>query len=72
MPSNAIPDRFSRANKCVPHPADGCSITAGYARPDFRMNEPLDMVELTAGIARLMGEAVYVEVFHDPGLCPAP
>ena len=41
----------------VPHPVDGCSITAGYARLDFHMNEPLDKDALTAGIARLVGEA---------------
>jgi len=41
----------------VPHPVDGCSITAGYARLDFHMNEPLDKVALTAGIARLVAEA---------------
>lgn len=38
----------------VPHPVDGCSITAGYARLDFHMNEPLDKEALTAGIARLV------------------
>ena len=44
----------------VPHPVDGCSITAGYARLDFHMNEPLDKEVLTAGIARLVagGHAV--------------
>jgi misacylated tRNA(Ala) deacylase len=41
----------------VPHPVDGCSITAGYARLDFHMNEPLDKEALNAGIARLVGEA---------------
>jgi misacylated tRNA(Ala) deacylase len=41
----------------VPHPVDGCSITAGYARLDFHMNEPLDKEALTAGIARLVQEA---------------
>jgi len=41
----------------VPHPVDGCSITAGYARLDFHMLEPLDKEELTAGIARLVAEA---------------
>ena len=40
----------------VPHPVDGCSITAGYARLDFHMNEPLDKQALTAGIARLVAE----------------
>ena len=41
----------------VPHPVDGCSITAGYARLDFHMVEPLDKDSLTAGIARLVAEA---------------
>ena len=33
----------------VPHPVDGCSITADYARLDFHMTEPLDKEALTAG-----------------------
>lgn len=41
----------------VPHPVDGCSITATYARLDFHMTEPLDKDVLTAGIARLVAEA---------------
>ena len=41
----------------VPHAVDGCSITAGYARLDFHMSEPLDKEALTAGIARLVAEA---------------
>ena len=41
----------------VPHPVDGCSITADYARLDFHMTEPLDKEALTAGIARFVGEA---------------
>jgi len=41
----------------VPHPVDGCSITADYARLDFHMIEPLDKEALTAGLARLIGEA---------------
>jgi misacylated tRNA(Ala) deacylase len=41
----------------VPHPVDGCSITAAYARLDFHMNEPLDKEALTAGIARLVAQA---------------
>ena len=41
----------------VPHPVDGCSITAGYARLDFHMTEPLDKDTLTAGLARLVAEA---------------
>jgi len=41
----------------VPHPVDGCSITAGYARLDFHMTEPLDKEFLNAGLARLVAEA---------------
>ena len=41
----------------VPHPVDGCSITADYARLDFHMSEPLDKEALTAGIARLVAES---------------
>jgi len=41
----------------VPHPVDGCSITAGYARLDFHMSEPLDKESLTAGITRLVAGA---------------
>ena len=41
----------------IPHPVDGCSITAGHARLDFHMNEPLDKEQLSAGIARLVAEA---------------
>lgn len=41
----------------VPHPVDGCSITADYARLDFHMAEPLDKDALTAGIARYVAAA---------------
>ena len=41
----------------VPHPVDGCSITADYARLDFHMTEPLDKEALTAGLARLVAES---------------
>ena len=41
----------------VPHPVDGCSISAGYARLDFHMTAPLDKEALTAGIARLVAGA---------------
>ncbi|MGI9154884.1 MAG: alanyl-tRNA editing protein [Rubrivivax sp.] len=41
----------------VPHPVDGCSITAGYARLDFHMTEPLDKEVLNAGLARLVAES---------------
>ena len=41
----------------VPHPVDGCSITADYARLDFHMVEPLDRQALTAGLARLVAQA---------------
>ena len=41
----------------VPHPVDGCSITAEYARLDFHMTEPLDKATLTEGLTRLVSEA---------------
>jgi misacylated tRNA(Ala) deacylase len=41
----------------VPHPVDGCSITADYARLDFHMAQPLDKEALSAGIARLVAGA---------------
>jgi misacylated tRNA(Ala) deacylase len=41
----------------VPHPVDGCSITATCARLDFHMNEPLDKETLTAGLKRLVDAA---------------
>ena len=41
----------------VPHPVDGCSITAEYARLDFHMSEPLDKDALSAGIARFVAAA---------------
>jgi misacylated tRNA(Ala) deacylase len=41
----------------IPHPVDGCSITADYARLDFHMTEPLDKQALTEGLARLVAEA---------------
>jgi len=41
----------------VPHPVDGCSITAQYARLDFHMSDPLDKQALTEGLARLVAAA---------------
>jgi misacylated tRNA(Ala) deacylase len=41
----------------VPHPVDGCSITAQYARLDFHMTDPLDKDTLNAGLARLVALA---------------
>jgi misacylated tRNA(Ala) deacylase len=41
----------------VPHPTNGCSITAGYARLDFDMVEPLDREHLERELARLVAEA---------------
>ncbi|WP_457334768.1 alanyl-tRNA editing protein [Rhizobacter sp. P5_C2] len=41
----------------VPHPVDGCSITAESARLDFHMTDPLDKAALTAGLARLVAGA---------------
>jgi misacylated tRNA(Ala) deacylase len=40
----------------IPHPVDGCSITADYARLDFHMTEPLDREAINAGLARLVAE----------------
>ena len=41
----------------IPHPVDGCSITAEYARLDFHMTDPLDKVAIEAGLERLVAEA---------------
>jgi misacylated tRNA(Ala) deacylase len=41
----------------IPHPVDGCSITADYARLDFHMTDPLDKGVIEAGLDRLVGEA---------------
>lgn len=41
----------------VPHPVDGCSITADYARLDFHMSDPLDKEALTRGIAAYVAGA---------------
>jgi len=41
----------------VPHPVDGCSITAQHARLDFHMTEALDKDALTAGLAGLVAQA---------------
>jgi Ser-tRNA(Ala) deacylase AlaX len=40
----------------IPHPVDGCSITAAYARLDFHMSEPLDKEAINAGLTRLVAE----------------
>ena len=41
----------------IPHPVDGCSITADYARLDFHMTDPLDKAVIEAGLERLVVEA---------------
>jgi len=41
----------------VPHPVNGCSITADAARLDFHMTEPLDKEALSAGIAAYVAAA---------------
>jgi misacylated tRNA(Ala) deacylase len=41
----------------VPHPVDGCSITADYARLDFHMTDALDKAALEEGLARLVAGA---------------
>ncbi len=38
----------------VEKPVDGCSITAGYARLDFHMTEPLDKQAVGEGLSRLI------------------
>jgi misacylated tRNA(Ala) deacylase len=40
----------------VPHQTNGCSITAGYARLDFDMVEPLEKELLERELARLVAE----------------
>jgi misacylated tRNA(Ala) deacylase len=41
----------------IPHPVDGCSITADYARLDFHMTDPLDKAVIEAGLERLVAGA---------------
>jgi misacylated tRNA(Ala) deacylase len=41
----------------VPHPVDGCSITADYARLDFHMTDALDKAALEEGLVRLVAAA---------------
>ena len=41
----------------VPHPTNGCSITAEYARLDFDMVEPLDKSQLESELAKLVAGA---------------
>ncbi len=41
----------------VPHPVDGCSITASYARLDFHTSEPFDKQALSDGIAAYVAAA---------------
>ena len=41
----------------VPHQTNGCSITAGYARLDFDMVEPLDREHLERELERLVAGA---------------
>lgn len=53
--------RFHTATHLLCHlvaqPVNGCSITPEHARLDFHMTEPLDKDALTAGLARLIGQA---------------
>lgn len=41
----------------IPHQTNGCSITAGYARLDFDMVEPLDREHLERSLDRLVAGA---------------
>ncbi len=60
----------------VPHPVNGCSITAEYARLDFHMTDPLDKAVLTEGLATYVAQALPVrhrwitedELDANPGL----
>jgi misacylated tRNA(Ala) deacylase len=45
----------------IPHPVDGCSITATYARLDFHTAEPIDKAAISEGIARLVAQASPVQ-----------
>lgn len=58
----------------VPHPVDGCSITADYARMDFATVEPLDRDVLEAGLARLIAgaHAVRIDWITDEELAAQP
>jgi misacylated tRNA(Ala) deacylase len=58
----------------VPHPVDGCSITAEYARMDFATVEPLDRDVLEAGLARLIAGAhpVRIDWITDEELAAQP
>ncbi len=58
----------------LPHPVDGCSITAGYARLDFATVEPIDRDALQAGLDRLVAGAhpVRAEWITDDELAAQP
>ena len=58
----------------VPHPVDGCSITAGYARLDFATVEPLERDALQAGLDRLVAgaHAVRADWITDEALLARP
>jgi len=58
----------------VPHPVDGCSITATYARMDFATVEPLDREALESGLARLVAGAhpVQADWITDEALAAQP
>jgi misacylated tRNA(Ala) deacylase len=58
----------------LPHPVDGCSITAGYARLDFATVEPIDRDALQVGLERLVagGHAVSADWITDEALAAQP
>lgn len=58
----------------VPHPVDGCSITAAHARMDFATTEPLDRDALQAGLDRLVAGAfpVHADWITDDELAARP
>ena len=58
--------RFHTATHLLCHlvarPVDGCSISPDSARLDFHLTEPLDKDALSAGLARLVAQALPVTV----------
>jgi misacylated tRNA(Ala) deacylase len=58
----------------IPHPVDGCSITAEHARLDFHMTDPLDKAQIEAGLERLVAgaHAVSMRWITTPSSTPTP
>ncbi|AJP57952.1 Ala-tRNA(Pro) hydrolase [Pandoraea vervacti] len=58
----------------LPHPVDGCSITAEYARLDFVTNEPIERETVEAGLAALVAAArpVAIDSISDEEMAARP